>query len=108
MSEACPTCGGDGTSVAAFILYTPGHGGPPARVMKCHCCDGTGVVSDEHAERIRIGENYRDYRTDELGLGLREAAIKWGMSPSSLSYIEQGKTITDWAPPGWAAWAKGE
>jgi len=104
----CPTCGGDGTNVTAFIIYAPGHGGPPARVMKCHSCGGTGIVSDEHAERIRIGENYRDYRTNGLGLTLRSAAFEWGMPPSELSYIEQGKTITDWTPPGWAAWVKGE
>jgi hypothetical protein len=108
MSEACPTCGGDGTNVAAFIIYAPGHGGPPARVMQCHSCGGAGMVSKDHAERMRIGENYRDYRTNGIGLTLRSAAAEWGMSPSELSYIEQGKTITDWSPPGWAEWAKGE
>jgi hypothetical protein len=46
------------------------------------------------------GGQFHNYRVDVLGLGLREAAKLWGMKPTDLSYIEQGRVETDWVPPG--------
>jgi hypothetical protein len=99
---ACPECDGDKTMTAVFVKYAPGHSGPPVRELPCHVCDGRGEVSSEHVLRMERGEKFRHYRLRILGYGLREAADRWGMKASELSYIEQGKTVTDWTPPGWA------
>lgn len=98
----CPACDGAKTVVAFGIRYAPGHSGPPHRELPCHVCDGIGEVSGEQVSRMERGGRFRRHRVDVLRLGLREAAIKWGMKPSELSYIEQGKVATDWTPPGLA------
>ena len=46
--------------------------------------------------------SFRDFRLHVAKLGLRQAAIKWGMLPSQLSAIECGRIKTDWTPPGWS------
>lgn len=98
----CPWCGGEKTVTATGIRYAPGFSGPQVLEMPCFVCDGVGKISTFQVDRMRLGESFRHYRVDVLGLGLREAANKWGMKASELSYIEQGKTATDWTPPGWS------
>lgn len=98
----CPECDGEKTVTADFVRYVPGHSGPPVRELPCHVCDGRGEVSSEQVSRMGRGDKFRHYRAMILGYGLREAADRWGMKASELSYIEQGKTVTDWIPPGWA------
>ena len=99
---ACPECDGDKTMTAVFVRYAPGHSGPPVRELPCHVCEGRGEVSNEQVLRMERGNKFRHYRSRILGYGLREAADMWGMKASELSYIEQGKIVTDWTPPGWA------
>lgn len=70
--------------------------------ITCPLCDGSGSLSDERRRRLAIGLKYRAYR-ENSGLGLREAALRWGMKPSELSQIEQGKSENlSWRPPGYA------
>lgn len=95
----CPQCKGKKHVFAFGIVYAPGYDGPKADVVLCPCCDGVGELTQDRAARMRLGESFAEYRK-ELGLGLRAAAKAWGMSPSELSYIEQGRTATDWKPPG--------
>jgi hypothetical protein len=101
MSEliTCPSCDGD-KQLPAFVSYAPGFSGPPVRLLPCPECDGVGSITQEHQARKQLGESMRKYRTNALQLGLREAADKWGMRPSVLSMIEQGKIVSDWRPPG--------
>lgn len=97
----CPRCEGRKKVVAFGIVYKPGHDGPPVNLVLCPCCDGVGELTQERMARMQLGERFREYR-EKLGLGLRAAANEWGMKPSELSYIEQGRTVTDWKPPGFS------
>lgn len=100
--RACPACDGKKTITGVFVKYAPGHAGPPVREFPCHVCDGRGEVTHDQILRMERGEKFRHYRSMILGYGLRAAAERWGTKPSELSYIEQGKTETDWTPPGWS------
>lgn len=99
-SVQCPACNGDKTMTAVFVKYAPGYSGPPIREFDCYLCNGKGEVPKDQIERTDRGNAFRRFRVSELGLGLREAADKWGMKASELSLIEQGMTETDWKPPG--------
>lgn len=98
----CPSCDGGKTTTAVFVRYAPSHNGAPVRQLPCHVCGGCGHVASDQIARMNRGRCFRRYRVDVLSLGLREAANKWGMKASELSCIEQGKTETEWTPPGWA------
>jgi rRNA maturation protein Nop10 len=89
----CPDCGGKGVLSVLFQIAL--------KEMECPSCKGIGRVTLDHLARIELGKKFRKYRVEICGLGLREAASLWGMKASELSYIEQGKTVTDWTPPGW-------
>ncbi len=97
----CPGCKGSKTMMACFVIYSPGHKGPRFREHNCSTCKGRGEISIEQHHRMELGKKYRDYRLNVIGYGLIQAAEKWGMNASDLSYIEQGKVVTDWTPPGW-------
>lgn len=99
--RTCPACDGEGAMVVFGIRYAPGHSGPPVRKLRCHVCEGRGEVSGEQVLRMERGKSFRNYRVSILSFGLREASNKWGMRAVELSRIEQGKTETDWTPPGW-------
>ncbi|MAT51419.1 MAG: hypothetical protein CMK32_09585 [Porticoccaceae bacterium] len=49
---------------------------------------------------FKLGQNIREYRERTLSLGLREAAEKWGTTPSKLTAIESGLAESEWRPPG--------
>ena len=83
------------------VKYAPGYSGPPITEMPCVVCNGKGVVSEERERRMERGGKFHNYRVDVLGLGLREAAKRWGFSATELSRIEQGLIKTDWVPPGY-------
>ncbi len=97
----CPSCAGHKTVTATGIRYAPGFSGPQVVEMPCFVCDGVGRISTFQVARMKLGESFRHHRVFVLGLGLRKAANKWGMKAFELSGIEQGKTVTDWTPPGW-------
>jgi hypothetical protein len=69
--------------------------------MPCIVCDGKGTITDVRERRMERGAKFHNYRVDVLQLGLRKAAELWGMKPTELSYIEQGRVETDWVPPGY-------
>lgn len=98
----CPGCDGERLVVVSGIRYAPGHDGPSVAKIACIVCRGAGEISEERVERIRLGESFANYRMGILGLGLREAAKRWGLRASELSRIEQGEIVTDWVPPGWS------
>jgi hypothetical protein len=98
----CPMCNGEKTLTAAFMRYSPVYEGPVVREFPCYICNSMGYVSKKQFARAERGEKFRRHRVDVLNLGLREAATAWGMMPSRLSHIEQGKVETDWTPPGWS------
>jgi transcriptional regulator with XRE-family HTH domain len=86
----CPTCGGSVENFVTFIRYASGHTGPPSRMLPCHQCDGTGEISDEQSDWIKLGEIMRRERIGR-NVGLREEAERRGMRPSTLSKMEQGR-----------------
>lgn len=98
--ELCPGCQGSKVLQATFVRYMPGYEGPPIRSMPCTVCDGVGWVTAQRLARLKLGEAFRAYRVESLGLGLRAAAVAWGLQVSELSAIEQGRVATDWVPPG--------
>lgn len=83
------------------VKYAPGYSGPPITELPCVVCNGKGVVSDVREQCMIRGAKFHDFRVNVLQLGLRKAAELWGMKPTELSYIEQGKVETDWVPPGY-------
>jgi hypothetical protein len=88
--ETCPRCDGHKTLDAFFKgMHAP---------MTCYVCNGAGTVTAMQLARIEHGQRIRDYR-EQRELGLREAANMWGLKPSYLSLIEQGRVTTDWVPP---------
>ena len=97
----CPGCRGEKTAKVLHVNYAPGYSGPPITELPCFVCDGLGTITDLRKKLMERGEKLRRFRVDVLGLGLREAASRWGFSGSELSYIEQGRINTDWAPPGY-------
>jgi hypothetical protein len=101
--EPCPLCEGEQTLLATGIRYSPDFKGPRPNAMNVPCfgCEGSGIVSQQKLARMERGERWHGYRVNTLQLTLREAASKWGMNPSQLSRLEQGKEETDWSPPGY-------
>jgi hypothetical protein len=70
--------------------------------IPCPDCNGLGIVTPEFIERYTRGLDFKSYR-ERLGLGLREAADKWGIKASMLSDIEWGRIeIPHWTPPGYS------
>lgn len=108
---ACPRCGGSKNAFAFGAIYKEGHSGPSSMIVPCNLCSGEGYVSGQRLALICRGQKFQEYR-ENLQLGLREAAVAWGMSPSELSHIEQGRVATDWKPPGFedykGNWSKTE
>lgn len=58
--------------------------------MPCPTCNGSGEITQEHADRIEAGRKLRQQRLD-AGETLREAATRQGMTTVQLSAIEQGR-----------------
>lgn len=102
MSELpCPGCRGEKKTQLVHVKYAPGYSGPPITELPCFVCDGSGTITDKRHQLMKHGEKIRRFRVEVLGLGLREAATRWGFSGSELSYIEQGRIATNWTPPGY-------
>lgn len=85
----CPDCE-DGKVVGMFPKYVAGVTGPPAIVLDCDRCKGTGKIPAAMMVWIEIGKTCRAIRQIE-DLGLRSGAVEYGMLPSELSRIECGK-----------------
>lgn len=85
----CPDCD-NGIMVGMFPKYTEGRSGPPAVLVECDRCGGTGKVPETMLAWIEIGNQCRIIRESE-DLGLRSGAVEYGMLPSELSAIESGK-----------------
>lgn len=87
----CPDCQGSGVMIAlTFIKYAPGHTGPPSRELPCMFCRGEKTVSAEQLRWKREGQNIKAYRRAN-DLTLRGAAERWGLKPSEVSTLEQGR-----------------
>lgn len=85
----CPDCE-NGNIVGLFPKYVEGVTGPPAILLDCDRCSGTGKIPAAMIEWIEIGNQCRILREIE-DLGLRSGAVEYGMLPSELSRIECGK-----------------
>lgn len=81
----CPDCDGKGEMFAIWH----GEGGCGSGMSSCRRCAGAGTVSSEMFDWIRYGKTLRAARISR-GESLREAAIKSGVSSSTLSAIENG------------------
>lgn len=58
--------------------------------LYCQRCSGTGEVSQQVLDRIKVGEMLRDDRV-RRGVRLRDEAKAVGMTPRQLSDLENGK-----------------
>jgi len=86
----CPRCNG----AKRIFVFADGHDADGNFVSTsgerdCLTCKGVGEITDDHANRIKIGKSLRDDRVAK-GFGLREAALLRGCTPAELSAIEQG------------------
>lgn len=81
-SETCQRCRGEGVG---HVLA-----GGKFREVPCDACDGRGKVTPEHAERLQRGLKLREDRIHR-SRSLRAEAAWRGISPTTLSLMEQGK-----------------
>jgi hypothetical protein len=83
----CPVCKGF-KEIGCLMHYATGE--DKYGVIKCTTCAGLGLISYEHAERIRQGKAMREDRINR-GLSLREEAKRIGVTPQNLSHLENGR-----------------
>jgi RecJ-like exonuclease len=95
----CPRCDGSGEVTVVFVTSQP-RSKPPIGEFECDACHGEGKVTQYKLSKMKRGEAFRKYRVTVCGLGLREAAKRWGIRAVELSEIEQGVRQTAWIPPG--------
>jgi hypothetical protein len=95
----CPRCSGSGEVTVVFVTSQP-RSKPPIGEFECYACHGEGKVTQHKLSKMKRGEEFRKYRVTGCGIGLREAAKRWGIKAVELSEIEQGIRQTDWIPPG--------
>lgn len=84
----CPSCFGNGELVS-FVNTGADSSEHYSRNDTCLRCYGSGKVSDEVLEQIKIGTDFRKKRI-ESGLSLFEAAKNEGVSVSVISKRELG------------------
>ncbi len=97
-SIKCPSCTAGERDLIPVFLRRDGTGGKPVqltpeefhRLRECPVCDGVGLITDKRQQWIKHGACLKNARI-RRGLGLREAALKWGMQPSDLSDLEMGR-----------------
>jgi hypothetical protein len=77
----CPKCHGKGTE---WGFACPGFS---AHEFPCFCCNGSGNISADQAERMVEGEGARKARIQRR-VSLREEATRLGVKPSDLSMWE--------------------
>lgn len=78
--KKCPTCNGFGILFGAIMPLT----------LKCFTCNGLGLIDKRSSIWIKQGEYLKNYRTNVLKLGLREACRKYTQDASNLSKMERG------------------
>ena len=83
----CPDCKGRGTSFAHINRGDKPHS---FEEVNCLLCKGAGKMTAERYDRYLAGRLQRENRI-AAGLGLREAALQRGITPSRLSAIERGE-----------------
>lgn len=87
LEAACPSCKGAGT-FAAFVDRDDGTGNfDPA--VSCPRCAATGRVPIQQMRWSEIGAAHRRARVAK-GESLRAASVRMGVSPATLSAMEQG------------------
>lgn len=95
MSILCPMCKGE-RSLMAHVNYgfNPETGGCDGeeKAVICITCDGSGQITEAHAQRIERGKQLRAERI-ERGETLMAAATQMGLKPSELSAIEMGREL---------------
>jgi hypothetical protein len=62
--------------------------------IECPDCDGLGIIMPRRYGWHVLGEKLKTWRVKVKRLGLREAAEKWGLTPSRLLGIEHGRVYT--------------
>ena len=97
----CPRCSGSGEVTVVFVTSQP-RSKPPIGEFECDACHGEGKITQYKLSKMKRGEAFRKYRVTGCGLGLREAAKRWGIKAVELSEIEQGIRQTAWIPPGFS------
>lgn len=80
LKQKCPSCSGFGKIFGAFYPL----------VAECDTCNGKGFIDDIQTVWMAQGKMLKDYRLNELKLGLREACRKYGYDASNLSKMERG------------------
>lgn len=84
----CPHCQGRGT-FAAFVSRGDGSGGYEEGIP-CRTCRGVGTVSNTQKLWIDRGALCR-FERQKRGESLMQAAQRLGLSPATVSGMEQGK-----------------
>ena len=89
MSERvqCSTCAGTGVLRG---LIKPSSGACFNGAIRCPSCEGSGQLGPAQVQQIAEGERRRLSRIAR-GVGLREEALRLGISPRALSDLEHGR-----------------
>lgn len=87
----CPDCDGTRRVIASHVRYGDGSGATNVS-LRCSRCIGKGVVPDEMAEWIRVGQEMRKSRL-AIYRTLRQEALRRGMTAMQLSQMEHGKIL---------------
>jgi hypothetical protein len=83
----CPSC--DGRKETFVMACGPKGGWQGYR--PCDRCKGTGEITKEHVERIRLGKIMREDRVNARRVTQREEAARLGCGIGEWSQIEYGK-----------------
>lgn len=76
----------------AFVDYADGSG--ELKIVACHTCKGIGEITEEHAERMKVGAQLRRDRLNRR-LTLNDEAKRLGITPTALSAVEFGRLTLD-------------
>lgn len=83
----CPSCKG---AKESFVMAC-GPGGGRYGMMSCDRCSGTGEITEEYAERIKLHRRLREDRVNVRCVSQREEAARLGCGVGEWSRIEYGK-----------------
>jgi len=86
----CPDCHGEREKLA-FVNRGPDIAHHSLDVMQCMTCHGSGMITHDHAERIKIGAAMRKARV-AAGVSIFDAAEQMGCTSAELSATEHGRT----------------
>jgi hypothetical protein len=103
-ATTCTACDGKGWSGPVHVNMGSGKHEWRER-MDCFTCNGTGRISAEQVEAMRIGRKHRDARFDR-DESMGEVARRHGISAAAVSAFEHGHIHSSSYEAGRAALAR--